>query len=113
MSSYESKTWARDPVTGEERLVEIPSWGISMLLTRHRVDCAVCAELRRSVGKGYTVERRLELAREAACTCGSAERQPVPALSPTSRDMRDNRDPAQVGEAHLISKGDNNVGQAV
>jgi hypothetical protein len=110
VSSYEAKQWVRDPEAGEEQLAEIPSWGISMLLTWHRVDCAVSAELRRSVGKGHTAERRLELARSTACTCGSAERKPVPDLQPTSRDRRDNRDPAQVGREHLISKGDNNNG---
>lgn len=102
MSTLYEKSFWRDGV-----LVENPSWYIGMLLTRHSTDCRVAAELRRSVGKGLTAERRLGLARETACTCGSSERQPTGELAPTSRDMRDNRDPRQVGEDHL-NRGANN-----
>lgn len=102
MSTLYEKSFWRDGV-----LVENPSWYIGMLLTRHAPDCRVLVELRRSVGKGLTSERRLELAREAACTCGSSERQPVKALTPISRDRRDNRDPQQVGEDYLNGRREN------
>lgn len=58
--------------------IENPKWGISMQITRHEDACAIRGELRRTArpavdpdtGREYEPDRRLQLSREAACTCG-------------------------------------------
>lgn len=77
-----------------------------MLMTRHHEDCRVRDELRRSARTGTPTERRLELARATACTCGAREHEGNNApIETTSRDRRDNRDPAKVGSEYLNREG--------
>lgn len=55
-------------------LVEVPSWHIGQLLTQHDAlsehPCAIVLELRRNGRQKLSAEKRLELARATACTCG-------------------------------------------
>lgn len=102
MSAYESKTWTKGP-DGREALTPVTSWEISQEMGHHE-DCRVRDELRRSAKVATTPERRLELARATACTCGRREQMEAALSAPgkvTQQDRRDNRDPAKVGEEHL------------
>lgn len=95
MSSYEAKVW-QDGV-----LVPVTSWEISQLMAHHD-ECRIRQELRRSQRTGESQERRLQLANDTACTCGRREAMDAALASTTTGvDRRDNRDPAQVGEAYL------------
>jgi hypothetical protein len=100
LPGYEKAHWG--PGGYGTELVAFTDWSIGMLMTRHHEDCRVRGELRRSVGKGLTQERRLALAEEAACTCGAREHignaEPV---GHSGVDRRDNRDPATVGREYL------------
>lgn len=74
MPDYQSWAYAPDGVTK----VRSAAWDIGQLITRHKPDCAVVADLRRTAGQHVMdAEGRLESARTTACTCGSAERREV------------------------------------
>jgi hypothetical protein len=102
MSSYESKVWSKDE-KGRDVLVPVTSWEIGDEMGHH-TGCRVRDELRRSTHIATTPERRLELARATACTCGRREEMEAALAAPDrviSHDHRDNRDPAEVGRAWL------------
>lgn len=91
MSSYEMKNWEAGEYGGT--LVEVPSFMIGHLLTRHHPDCAVSLALQRSAPDRDST-RRLEEAQSTVCTCGAD--RPIN-VKPLSVDRRDNRDPETVG----------------
>lgn len=98
---YEAKQWGRDE-HGKPVLVRVVAWDIGQLMTRHREDCRVREELRRSARTATPAARRLELAQTTACTCGAREHEGnIAPIETTSHDRRDNRDPEEVGLAHL------------
>lgn len=100
---YEAKQWVDGP--DGPVLVRRASWDITQELTRHRDDCRVLVELRRTVGKGMDAERRLSIAQTAACTCGARAESTVEWWKPTVEHKRDNRDPAEVGIEYLTREG--------
>lgn len=91
MSSYEMKQWLGGEYGTE--LVEVPSYMIGHLLTKHHPECAVSMCLHRSAGD-HDASRRVEEAHATVCTCGADK--PL-TLRPTGGDRRDTRDPEQVG----------------
>lgn len=97
---YEKSEWVEGP-DGKPVLRRRPGWDLTQELTRHRADCRVSEEIRRSVGKGMEIDRRLALAQTAACTCGARDESLVEWWKPVSVDRRDNRDPVDVGVEYL------------
>ena len=72
LPDYQSWAYAPDGKTK----IRSAAWDISMLITRHKDDCAVLADLRRTAGQHVMgAVQRLESAQKTACTCGSAERR--------------------------------------
>lgn len=92
MSSYEMKQWQGD------ELVEVPSFMIGHLLTKHHPECAVSMCLHRTAGD-HDASRRMEEAHATVCTCGAD--RPLHLRPTSSVDRRDTRDPEEIGRDHL------------
>lgn len=101
MPGYEKAGWG--PGGYGTELVPFVDWEIGMLMTRHHDECRIREELRRSSHTGERNQgRRLELAQATACTCGAhLSIDNAAPIESTVSDIRDNRDPAEVGRAHL------------
>lgn len=95
MSSYEMRQWQGGEYGTE--LVEVPSYMVGHLLTRHHPECAVAMCLHRSAAD-RDAARRVEEAKATVCTCGADRPLNV---RPGGVDRRDNRDPEEVGRKHL------------